>query len=463
MNEKENPQATLLINVIAGISAAGGLLFGYDTGIISAALLQITPQFHLDIGGQQIVTSAIIAGALVGCMGAAPLSDRCGRRRTVMVAATIFIIGTLVAALADNTRMLTVARFVLGLAVGAASQIVPLYISELAPAHRRGRLVGLFQFAVVSGILVSYIAGYLLRHESWRLMFGLGIIPAVILLLGMAFLPNSPRWLAMRGDFDGARTVLRRVRSSHRTAEHELQNIIDAHDRQAPWSELARPWIRPALVAAVGVALLCQLSGINAVLYYAPTIFSGAGFGEGSALLTSVAVGVAIIVATLFGNWAVEVIGRRALLLWFLPGASLCLLVLAELFHMQAMGTSHPWLMVAALLGYAVLNVGSLSVTIWIIGAEVFPLSVRGKGMGLVAAAHWAADLLISLTTLSMVQSFGAGGTFLLFGLINALAFLFVLRFVPETRGLSLEAIEGRLREGTFLRTASGHRLGRAR
>ncbi|MFT8778394.1 MAG: MFS transporter, partial [Gluconacetobacter liquefaciens] len=207
----------------------------------------------------------------------------------------------------------------------------------------------------------------------------------------------------------------------------------------------------------------CQLSGINAVLYYAPTIFSGAGFGEGSALLTSVAVGVAIIVATLFGNWAVEAIGRRALLLWFLPGASLCLLVLAELFHMQATGTSHPWLMVAALLGYAVLNVGSLSVTIWIIGAEVFPLSVRGKGMGLVAAAHWAADLLISLTTLSMVQSFGAGGTFLLFGLVNALAFLFVLRFVPETRGLSLEEIEGRLREGTFLRTASGHRLGRAR
>ncbi|GAA4481381.1 sugar porter family MFS transporter [Gluconacetobacter asukensis] len=462
MNEIENSQAKLLINVIAGISAAGGLLFGYDTGIISAALLQITPQFHLDIGGQQIVTSAIIAGALVGCLGAAPLSDRGGRRRTVMVAAAIFILGTLVASLANGTWMLTAARFVLGLAVGAASQIVPLYISELAPAHRRGRLVGLFQLAVVCGLLVSFVTGYLLRHESWRLMFGLGIIPAVILLLGMAFLPNSPRWLAMQGDFEGARTVLRRVRESHHTAEEELQSIIDAHDRQEPWSELARPWIRPALVAAIGVALLCQLSGINAVLYYAPTIFSGAGFGQGSALLTSVAVGIAIIVATLFGNWAVEAIGRRALLLWFLPGASLCLLVLAELFHMQASGgTSHPWLMVASLLGYAVLNVGSLSVTIWIIGAEVFPLSVRGKGMGLAAAAHWGADLLISMTTLSMVQGFGAGGTFLLFGLINALAYLFVLRFVPETRGLSLEEIEGRLRAGTFLRTASGHQLGR--
>ncbi|GAA4495622.1 sugar porter family MFS transporter [Gluconacetobacter tumulicola] len=462
MSDIENSQAKLLIDVIAGISAAGGLLFGYDTGIISAALLQITPQFHLDIGGQQIVTSAIIAGALVGCLGAAPLSDRGGRRRTVMVAAAIFILGTLVASLANGTWMLTAARFVLGLAVGAASQIVPLYISELAPAHRRGRLVGLFQLAVVCGLLVSFVTGYLLRHESWRLMFGLGIIPAVILLLGMAFLPNSPRWLAMQGDFEGARTVLRRVRESHHTAEEELQSIIDAHDRQDPWSELARPWVRPALVAAIGVALLCQLSGINAVLYYAPTIFSGAGFGQGSALLTSVAVGIAIIVATLFGNWAVEAIGRRALLLWFLPGASLCLLVLAELFHMQASGgTSHPWLMVTSLLGYAVLNVGSLSVTIWIIGAEVFPLSVRGKGMGLVAAAHWGADLLISMTTLSMVKGFGAGGTFLLFGLINALAYLFVLRFVPETRGLSLEEIEARLRAGTFLRTASGQQLGR--
>ncbi|ACI51174.1 sugar transporter [Gluconacetobacter diazotrophicus PA1 5] len=452
MNEKERPEANLIIDVIAGISAAGGLLFGYDTGIISAALLQIAPQFHLGIGGQQIVTSAIIAGALLGCLGAAPLSDRGGRRRTVMLAATVFIIGTAMASLAGSVWMLTLARFVLGLAVGAASQIVPLYISELAPARRRGRLVGMFQLAVVSGVLVSFIVGYLLRHDSWRVMFGLGAIPAVILLLGMAFLPNSPRWLAMRGDFEGARVVLRRVRGNHHVAERELQDIIDAHDRQAPWSELAKPWVRPALVASIGIGLLCQLSGINAVLYYAPTIFSGAGFGEGSALLTSVAVGVAMIVATLFGSWAVEAIGRRTLMLWMLPGASVALFILASLFHAGQPTGLQAWAMVASLLAYAILNVGSLSVTIWIVGAEIYPLSVRGKGMSLVAASHWGADLLISLTTLSMVQAFGAGGTFMLFGVVNALAFLFVLRYVPETRGRSLEEIEASLRDGTFVR-----------
>ncbi|WP_342628049.1 sugar porter family MFS transporter [Nguyenibacter vanlangensis] len=452
MKQENRSNANLIVDVIAGISAAGGLLFGYDTGIISAALLQIAPQFHLGIAGQQIVTSAIIAGALLGCMGSAPLSDWGGRRRTVMAAACVFIVGTALASLANNVVMLTLARFVLGLAVGAASQIVPLYISELAPAARRGRLVGMFQLAVVSGILVSFITGYVLRHESWRLMFGLGIIPAVVLLLGMAFLPNSPRWLAMRGDFEGARGVLRRVRPTHNMAERELQDIIDAHDRQAPWSELGKPWIRPALVASVGVALLCQLSGINAVLYYAPTIFSGAGFGQGSALLTSVAVGVAMIAATLIGNWAVEAIGRRALMLRLLPGASVALFVLAVLFQSGRTDGLHAWLMVVALLAYAVLNVGSLSVAIWIVGAEVYPLSVRSKGTSLVAASHWGADLLISLTTLSLVQSVGAGGTFLLFGAINALAFLFVLRFVPETRGRSLEEIEASLREGSFAR-----------
>ncbi|MBB2189046.1 sugar porter family MFS transporter [Gluconacetobacter azotocaptans] len=450
MNELDRPESNLIVDVVAGISAAGGLLFGYDTGIISAALLQISQQFHLGTGGQQIVTSAIIAGALLGCMGAAPLSDRGGRRRTVMVAAAVFIVGTIMASLANTIWLLTLARFVLGLAVGAASQIVPVYISELAPARRRGRLVGMFQLAVVTGVLISFIAGYLLRHDSWRIMFALGAVPAVVLLLGMAFLPNSPRWLAMRGDFEGARAVLRRVRGSHRRAERELQEIIDAHDVQAPWSELAQPWVRPALVAAVGIGLLCQLTGINAVLYYAPTIFSGAGFGESSALLTSVAVGVAMIVATLFGSWAVEVIGRRTLMLWLLPGASLALFVLAALFHLGATTGPNAWMMVVALLAYAVLNVGSLSVTIWIVGAEVFPLSCRGKGMSLVAAAHWGADLLISLTTLSMVQAFGAGGTFLLFACVNAFAFFFVLRYVPETRGRSLEEIEDRLRRGVF-------------
>jgi len=448
--DASDADGTMLVNFIAGIAATGGLLFGYDTGIISAALLQITQEFHLATIGQQIVTSAIIAGALVGCLSAAPLSDWKGRRRMIILAAAVFIVGTAVASLAHSVTILTAARFILGLAVGASSQIVPVYIAEVAPSSRRGSLVVMFQLAVVSGVFISFIAGYLLRNDSWRIMFALGAIPALFLLFGMIFLPNSPRWMAMKGEIQAAREILTKVRATRAAAERELREIIDAHDVQAPWSELAKPWVRPALVASVGVGLLCQLTGINAVLYYAPTIFKAVGFGENSALLTSVAIGVAMIVATVFGSWAVEVIGRRRLMLCLLPGAAISLAVLAGILSLGTPTGIYAWVMIVAVVGYAIFNVGSLSVAIWLVGAEVYPLSCRGKGMSLVAASHWGADLIVSLTTLSMVEAMGAAGAFWMFAGVNLFAFFFVWRYVPETRGLTLEAIEAKLRSGTF-------------
>ncbi|GAN55430.1 sugar porter family MFS transporter [Tanticharoenia sakaeratensis] len=444
------PHSPMLTNVIAAVAATGGLLFGYDTGIISAALLQLTRDFHLSTMSAQVVTSAIILGALFGCLGAAPISDRAGRRRTVMVAAALFLLGTAMVASAHAVWMLIVSRLVLGLAIGAASQIVPVYIAEVSPPHRRGQLVVGFQLAVVLGVTISFITGYLLRHDSWRWMFGMGMLPALILFMGMIFLPNSPRWLAMRGDMEGARAVLVRLRGSQEAADKELADIEAAHDVRAPWSEVLSDWVRPALVASVGIALLCQLTGINAVLYYAPTIFAGAGIGEQSALLTSIAIGVAMTVATMFGGWAVDAWGRRALLLRLLPGAVISLIVLGAAFVFGANGGIGIWIKVVAIVAYTVFNTGSLSVAIWLVGAEVYPLSCRGKGTSLVAASHWGADFVISLTTLSLVQMLGAGGTFLLFAAVNAFAFFFVLRYVPETRGHSLEELEARLRNGTF-------------
>nr|WP_050801449.1 sugar porter family MFS transporter [Gluconobacter morbifer] len=439
-----------LTNFIAAISATGGLLFGYDTGIISAALLQLREQFHLTTMGSEIVTSAIIFGALVGCLGAGGISDRFGRRRTVMIAAALFLGGTLVASFAQSVVMLVLARLVLGLAIGAASQIVPIYIAEISPPARRGRLVVGFQLAVVSGITVSFFAGYFLRESSWRIMFGIGMLPALILFIGMAFLPNSPRWLALKNKKEEALSVLRRVRSSEEEACAELDAILENHDQQAPWSELAKPWVRPALVSSVGIALLCQLTGINAVLYYAPSIFADAGFGQDSALLTSVAVGLGMICATIFGGWAVDNWGRRTLMLRLLPGAVISLAVLGTMFSLHLTSGAGAWITVIAIMAYTIFNTGSLSVAIWLVGAEVYPLSCRGKGMSLVAGSHWGADLLISLTTLSLVEALGAGKTFWLFAVINAFAFWFVLRYVPETKGQSLEELERRLRNGTF-------------
>lgn len=450
MASTARPRGHRLTNFIAVIAATGGLLFGYDTGIISAALLQLTPQFQLTTESAEIVTSAVILGALIGCISAAPLSDRLGRRRTIIAAATLFLIGTVIVTFAHSVAVLTFARLILGLAIGASSQIVPIYIAEIAPPERRGSLVVAFQFAIAFGQLISFVTGYLLQDYSWRLMFGLGVIPAVVLFIGMLFLPNSPRWLAMQGEFEQAREVLRSVRHSDAAADRELQDIQDQHDEKAPLSEVFKPWVRPATIAAVGIALLCQLTGINAVMYYAPTIFADAGFGQSSALLTSVAVGVSMVGTVAFGGWAVDAWGRRTLMLRMIPGAVVSLILLGFMFFT---GQTHGWgafVTAAAVVGYVVFNVGSLSVAVWLVGAEVFPLSCRGTGMSLVAASHWGADLIISLTTLSMVKALGAGGTFWLFAAVNALAFFFVLRYVPETRGRSLEQLEASLRDGTF-------------
>ena len=439
-----------IVGLIAAVAATGGLLFGYDTGIISAALLQITPDFALDTLGQQVVTSAIVAGALGGCLIAAPLSDRLGRRYMIMFAALVFIFGTLVASFSPGISLLVFARFILGVAVGMCSQIVPVYIAEIAPREKRGQMVVLFQMAVVMGILVSFIAGYLLQDQSWRLMFGLGVIPAVILYLGMSRLPRSPRWLAMKGNLESAFEVLQRLRRDPTVARTELDSIIAMHDEQAPWSALLQPWVRPALVASVGVALFCQVTGVNAVLYYAPTIFAGVGFGKSSALLTSIAIGVAMLASTTFGSWAVDAWGRRTLLLRLIPGAVVSLLVLGAMFAIGATQGINTWITAAAVVSYAIFNVGSLSVAVWLVGAEVYPLSCRSKGMSLVAATHWVADLVVSLTTLSLVQALGAAGTFWMFAALNLAAFVFVLRYVPETCGRSLEEIETSLKNGTF-------------
>ena len=443
----------LLVSIVA---ALGGLLFGYDTGIISAALLFVGHDLNphgsgLDDLAKQLITSAIVAGALIGCMGAGPISDHLGRRLVVVAAAIIFIAGSVAAAASGSVDVLVISRLVLGLAIGAASQIVPVYIAELAPAARRGGLVVLFQLAVVSGILLSSIVGWLLGASgAWRLMFLLGVVPAVVLLVGLIWLPESPRFQALNGNRDGARQTLLRLRASKTEVDRELEEIEQTVHAERGWKELFQPKLRPALVAGMGVAMFSQITGTNAVIYYAPTILASVGFGKSAALLTSLAIGVTIVGSTIFGIWAVDHWGRRKLMLRFLPLAVLSLVLLGfALFG----GTPHGWmrwLAVGGLLGNEIFNVGSISVTIWLIGSEVFPLGVRGKGMSMVALSHWTFDLVISLTTLSLVSSLGAGGAFWLFAFINLLAFGFVWRYLPETRGRTLEQIESDLQSGHF-------------
>jgi sugar porter (SP) family MFS transporter len=428
--------------VIAGVSSLGGLLFGYDTGIISGALPTIAGQFGLADTGQQLVTSAIIVGAIAGASASGRISDGIGRRRAIIVAAAVFAAGAVLAAVAPEVWTLGIARLVLGFAVGLAAQAVPMYVAELASPARRGGLVVLFQLAITVGILAAYLAGYAL-DDAWRWMFGLGLVPAIVLLLGMLALPESPRWLFTHGHPEAARAVLASTNAAELT---DLTAVAQGRLR-----DLRARWLRPALVAGLGLAIASQVTGINAIIYYAPTILGDAGFGRDTAMLTTVGVGVVNFLMVAVGIRLVDRIGRRRLLLTLLPGAVLCLAALAAVLMIEpAPQGAARWVVILGVLGYIACNGGSLSVVVWLAGPEMYPLAVRSIAVATSTFAVWLFDLLVSLTTLSLTSALGATGTFWLFAVVNALAWLFVRRFVPETRARSLEDIENALRAGTF-------------
>ncbi|WP_106475993.1 sugar porter family MFS transporter [Phytohalomonas tamaricis] len=439
-----------LVVMVSIIAALGGLLFGYDTGIIGVALLGLSKQFVLDDTLKQIVTGAIIFGALIGCVGTGPISDRIGRRRSIMLVGFVFTVGSILSASSPNVAILVLSRFILGLSAGSATQIIPVYIAEVTPPKHRGKLVVMFQFMVVFGILVAYLTGYALG-EQWRWMFGLGVVPAVILMLGMLVLPESPRWLLSKNREDEALTILNRVRSSHDKARAELDEIKTVSNRpEGTWRDLFQPWVRPALVAGAGIAMFSQITGNNAIIYYAPTILSQAGFGDQAAVLATIGGAVLINLSTILGILLVDRIGRRRFLLMMVPGSAVALGVMGWLFLGGAPEAGPgQWLLVACLGIYMALNC-SFGVCLWLINAEVYPLFVRGKGASVGAFSHWGFDLLVTLTTLSLVSALGAAYAFWLYGAISVLAVLFVLRYVPETNGRTLEDIEQDLKDGVF-------------
>lgn len=439
-----------LIGMVSVVAALGGLLFGYDMGIIGVALLGLAHDFALTDTLKQVVTGAIIFGALFGVFSTGAISDKIGRRRSIMLVGLIFTIGSLMSAMAPTVIFLIVSRFVLGLSAGSATQIIPVYIGEVAPPASRGKLVVMFQFMVVFGILVAYLTGYALS-DSWRWMFGLGMIPAIILMLGMLLLPESPRWLVNQDREGDALGVLTRVRLSRSAAQNEVDEIKDISARpEGSWSDLFSSWIRPALVAGAGIAMFSQITGNNALLYYAPTILTEAGFGDNASILASIGAIVLVNISTIFGIFMVDRIGRRKFLLWMVPGSAVAMAVMAILF-MGGMPESsvEQYLLLICMAIYMALNC-SFGVALWLINAEVYPLFVRGKGASVGAFSHWTFDLLVTLTTLTLVNALGTSGAFWLYAAISALGVVFIIRYVPETNGRSLEQIESDLKAGEF-------------
>jgi sugar porter (SP) family MFS transporter len=440
---------------ITTIAALAGILFGYDTGVVSGAILFINDEFHLTAQTNGIVVSAVLLGALIGAMSSGRLADRWGRKKLLIADAIIFIFGTLATAVATTIPTIVVGRVVVGIAIGVASYVAPLYISEIAPAKYRGALVSLNQLAITLGILLSYIVDYhFAQYGAWRSMFLAGVFPALGFFIGLLYLPDSPRWIASCGNMTTAFGILEKIHGSAQLAKEELVSIQESLRKQdQSWRALFSPFVRSTLTIGVGLAILQQVTGINTIIYYAPTIFKMAGFQSAtSAILATMSVGVTFVVFTIIALPLIDTLGRRPLLLVGLVGMAASLLALSWAFHFTTPLPSLKWITVGGMLFYIACFAFSLGPIMWLMIAEIYPLRVRGLGSSLATAANWGSNMLVAYTFLILINQLGASGTFFLYFVISLFGIAFIYFLVPETKSITLEQIEMRLQAGMSFR-----------
>ncbi len=432
--------------------ALGGILFGYDLGVIAGILVLLSKDWHLTAFTKGAVTASLSIGAMIGAALAGRIADRLGRRSTIMIAAGIVIVGTVACMLAQNVGTMTVTRGVIGLGIGCSSATVPTYLSELAPARLRGAMSSLNQIFIVSGILIAFLVDYWLASTgNWRGMFAGALVPAGILLIGLFFLPETPRWLLKRGREQEARAVLDSTHGDGET-EAEIAQIREVirldTERQSRWRDLLAPWIRPMLVVALLLAIGQQFSGVNAINAYFPTMLVSLGFTTSTALLSAVALGVTKLVFTAWVVFVVDRWGRKPLLLIgnVVMAATLIAagFVVLDVHDKTALGSLTLVLLILYLAGYE-LGWGAV---VWVMMAEVFPLKARAAGMGVSAVVLWAATGIITgvFPTMSDPRKLGLGHSMWVFAAVNVMLFALVKWLVPETKGRSLEEIELDLR-----------------
>jgi sugar porter (SP) family MFS transporter len=440
--------------------ALGGLLFGYDTGVISGALLFIPKDFKLSPFLQGAIVAALLLGAMIGAACAGRLSDRLGRRRLIMIAAVVFTGGALLAALAPTVWVLITARFIIGLAVGSAALVVPLYLAEIAPAKIRGAITSLNQLMIVGGILAAFVVNAILASSgNWRLMLGLAAAPSLVLLVGMFFMPETPRYLVHTGEEETARDVLEDLPGDDRPQERidEIREVDEAEEGGTGLAALLRAkWVRPALLVATGLAVFQQLVGINTIIYYAPTTLTNVGFSATSAIYANLIIGVINVALTVLAIRLIDRVGRKPLLFAGIAGMAGSLLVLG--IGLSVLATPHHPGDPAAILTLVCLAtfIASFAATwgpvVWVMIPEVLPLSVRGTALGIAVFGNWAANFAVSQTFPPLLSSLGPGPVFLGYAALGICAGLFVKRFVAETKGRSLEDIEADLQRATGIR-----------
>lgn len=440
-------RANAVVTRVAAIAAIGGFLFGYDTGVISGALLYIKRDFDASSFEQEAVVSVLLLGAAAGAILSGWLADRIGRKWTKVISGSVYVVGALGCAFALNVPMLIVFRALLGFAVGTASFVSPMYISEVAPPKARGGLTSFNQLAVTTGIAVAYVVDYIFKDVSgdWRWMLGIAVIPGAALAVGMLTVPRTPRWLVEQGQEDNARKALEELRKGTDTdTDEELEQIRTSSQEAGQTSarDLFRRPVRTLLVLGMGLALFQQIVGVNTVIYYAPTILQQTGLGAGGAITQTLTVGLTNVVFTVVAILLLDRVGRRPLLITGTVVAGIALLGLAAYFGFSAVQDNAPWLALVALLvfiaGYAV----GLGPVFWLMISEIFPQRLRSKSMSYTTVVNWLANFAVSATFLTLAGAITRQGIFLVYAVMAAVAVAFFARRVPETKGRSLEEIQ---------------------
>ena len=445
-------RVNFFVRMTAATAALAGLLFGFDTGVISGAVLFIKGEFGLTPFAQGLLVSAALLGAICGASLSGRLTDLRGRRRTIFGTACLFAIGSILCALAPSVGVLIVGRITVGVAIGVASYTAPLYISEIAPPKLRGGLVTLNQLAITVGILLAYVVDAVFAPQgNWRWMFGFGLFPALALGAGIAVLPESPLWLLVHGQKEAALKVLSNIRPAEEITQEVKEILEHAEPGHGKLADLFSPTVLRVLIVGIALAVIQQITGINTVIYYAPTIFQQAGFQSAlSSILATAGVGVVNVLMTVISIPLLDRVGRRPLLLTSLGGMSLSLAALALGFAVG--GVALKWIGVVSLAVYIAFFAIGLGPVFWLLISEIFPLNVRGQAASVASMANWLSNLLVSLTFLSLLNGLGSVPTFLLYAILSLAGLWFCFRFVPETKGVPLESIERDLRAGRPLR-----------
>lgn len=428
------------------IGALGGLLYGYDMGVISGALLYLKNDIPLTPSMQGLVVASMLFGAIFGSGFSGPLSEKLGRRRLVFIISIIFIVGTLVLALAPTVEIVVLGRFIIGLAVGGSTAIVPVYLSELAPTDARGSLSSLNQLMITIGILSSFLVNYALSpFEAWRWMLGLAVVPSLILMIGVIFMPESPRWLLEKRGEKAARDVMKLTYPEHEI-DIEIANMKKISSiSESTWDVLKSPWLRTTIIIGSVFALLQQLIGINAIIHYAPTIFHKAGLGDSASILSTVGIGVVNVLVTIVAILIIDKIDRKKLLMMGNLGMVFSLLAMSLLIWILGVDAS-VWIIIICLALFIVFFGLSWGPVLWVMLPELFPMRARGAATGIAALVLSIGSLLVAYLFPIISSVLNVQQVFLIFAVIGIIAFFFVMKFLPETRGRSLEQIEADLR-----------------